>query len=432
MDDKIPQTPPSAAPAPVVDRRAAPRGVIRRSAQTWLMVGLAIGILGIIAITGHPESPSKATTAPAQPTSTPSPSRLREYQDRLRLLEERARLETAVAPQESPTSQATPDRPETAPPADPLADEKRRREYESRFAKIVVLSRRPGAQVPALEQREVAAPRATEPEGVSTPPSLDAVAEAVVRASTRQPMPAPPMAASPAPAVVSQSPNARGANAATEGGIADRVTAGAGPAHRLAEGTVVETALWNKLNLTSEGPVVCRVTSPVYSHDLQHVLIPADALVIGESKPVGGADDEPLLAVTFHQLRMPNGAEYALKQASALNQEGDAGLHDQINRHYPTIFGAAGAIGLITGLAQAVGGLALSGSGGDRTVIVAGSTADASSQAATQSLTHFLNRRPTGTIRRGHRVIVYLTHDLDLPEYSGLRGVATATDRGTP
>jgi type IV secretion system protein VirB10 len=207
--------------------------------------------------------------------------------------------------------------------------------------------------------------------------------------------------------------------------------AAAGSSQRLAEGTVVETALWNKLNLTSEGPVVCRVTSPVYSRDLQHVLIPADALVIGESKPVGGADDEPLLAVTFHQLRMPNGAEYALKQASALNQEGDAGLRDQINRHYPTIFGAAGAIGLITGFAQAVGGLALSGSGGDRTVIVAGSTADASSQAATQSLTHFLNRRPTGTIRRGHRVIVYLTHDLDLPEYSNVR-LAPATARGTP
>ncbi len=216
----------------------------------------------------------------------------------------------------------------------------------------------------------------------------------------------------------------------TAGGIAERPAPGS--SHRLAEGTVVETALWNKLNLTSEGPVVCRVTSPVYSRDLQHVLIPADALVIGESKPVGGADDEPLLAVTFHQLRMPNDLEYPLKQASALNQEGDAGLRDQINRHYPTIFGAAGAIGLITGFAQAIGGRALSGSGSDRTVIVAGSTADASSQAATQSLTHFLNRRPTGTIRRGHRVIVYLTHDLDLPEYNNVRGLAPATDRGTP
>ena len=45
--------------APVTDHRIAPRGVLPRGTQTWLMVGVAVGILGIIVFTGHPE-PARA------------------------------------------------------------------------------------------------------------------------------------------------------------------------------------------------------------------------------------------------------------------------------------------------------------------------------------------------------------------------------------
>ena len=47
--------------APVVDRRPVPRGVLPKGVQTWLMVALAVGMLGVIFLTGHAQ---KGATPP--------------------------------------------------------------------------------------------------------------------------------------------------------------------------------------------------------------------------------------------------------------------------------------------------------------------------------------------------------------------------------
>jgi hypothetical protein len=74
--------------ASVTDHRIAPRGVLPRRTQTWLMVGVALGILGIIVFTGHPE-PKGRTAAPVASTPVaPNPERLRDYQDRLRIMDD--------------------------------------------------------------------------------------------------------------------------------------------------------------------------------------------------------------------------------------------------------------------------------------------------------------------------------------------------------
>src|ERR687888_625010 len=94
--------------APVSDNRLAPRGVIPRSTQTWLMVGLAVGILGIIVFAGHPAPAARpAAAAPSTSEPAPSPERLRDYQDRLRLLDERARQQ-ALAAQQQPVAMPHP------------------------------------------------------------------------------------------------------------------------------------------------------------------------------------------------------------------------------------------------------------------------------------------------------------------------------------
>ena len=61
---------------------------------------------------------------------------------------------------------------------------------------------------------------------------------------------------------------------------------------------------------------------------------------------------------------MPDGRTYSLDQFPGLNQIGDAGLRDQVNHHYWSTFGAAGAVGLISGLTQWLGSAGLTG--GDR------------------------------------------------------------------
>jgi type IV secretory pathway VirB10-like protein len=105
-----------------------------------------------------------------------------------------------------------------------------------------------------------------------------------------------------------------------------------------------------------------------------------------------------------------------LDQFTGLNQIGDVALRDQVNHHYLSTFGAASAVGLITGLGQYLGTLGFGGSG-DRTVIIAGGFGNATSEATAQVMNRFLNRLPTITIREGHRVKVYLTSDLELPAY---------------
>src|SRR5688572_23304832 len=140
-------TPGTPGTAPVTDSRRKPRGVLPRGSQTWLMGGLALLVLLIILLTGRtepPERPAPASTVP----QTANPDRVRDYQDRLRSLEARVVQESqAAASPIRPDAQSTAE-PSTARPEDPIAADKRRREYESLFASNVVLSRRPDTERP--------------------------------------------------------------------------------------------------------------------------------------------------------------------------------------------------------------------------------------------------------------------------------------------
>jgi type IV secretion system protein VirB10 len=182
------------------------------------------------------------------------------------------------------------------------------------------------------------------------------------------------------------------------------------------EGTVIDTVLANRLDGSVTAPVNCLVTNAIYSHSRQQVLFPAGARVLGETKPVQ-TFGEARLAVSFHRLVMPDGGAYSLDGPLGTNQIGDAGLRDRANQHYWSTFGAAGAVGLIGGLAQYLGTAGLSRGDGNRTVVIAGGAGDATAQASVQTMNRFLNRMPTITIREGHRVKVYLTSDLELPAY---------------
>jgi type IV secretory pathway VirB10-like protein len=406
-----PETP--ATPPPVSDRRPVPRGVLPRGFQTWLMAGLALGIVLIILIAGQPEPPG----APAQPAPAPlapNPDRLRDYQERLRAMEARQAQETPAATAPAP---AQPQNVEASAPApeDPIAADRKRREYESLFASNVVLSRRPDAERPDVGAA-VGGPSMRNQPASSDLPSLQEVADAVVRATGRQNT--PPQAVAPS----SQTQASAGSGQTTTSNTRQERTPerteainAAGPLHPLLEGTIIDTVLTNRLDGSGTAPVNCLVTNPVYSHSGQHVLIPAGARVLGETRPVQ-ALGETRLAVAFHRLVMPDGSTQRLDQFLGLNQIGDAGLRDKVNQHYWSTFGSAAAVGLISGLAQWIGTAGLSDGTGDRTVIIAGG-ADAASQASLQVMSRFLNRLPTITIREGHRVKVYLTSDLQLPAY---------------
>ena len=82
--------------AQVTDHRSPPRGVLPRGTQTWLLLGLAFGILAIILFAGRPEPPAGPVAQSASQPPVLSADRLRDYQDRLRVLDTRDRKSTRL------------------------------------------------------------------------------------------------------------------------------------------------------------------------------------------------------------------------------------------------------------------------------------------------------------------------------------------------
>jgi type IV secretion system protein VirB10 len=227
----------------------------------------------------------------------------------------------------------------------------------------------------------------------------------------------PPVTKPDTPAQVepAPSPAAASSNPADHprAGASDPSNTDARPTFALLEGTIIEAVLTNRLDGAAAGPVNAMVTTPVYARDFQHVLIPAGSRVLGTSTPVSQFGQQRL-AVAFHRLIFPNGRSVSLDSPPALNQRGDGGLKDQVDRHYLQIFGASLAIGALAGLAQVNTGVGLAESWTDAYRQGVGSSL---TQSSMRILDRFLNQLPTVTIREGHRLKVYLTADLALPAY---------------
>ena len=93
--------PSSPEPGRVTDRRLIPPGVVPRHLQQWVLIGVAVVMVGIMALTGSPSRPQ--VTSPlggAAPVTDANPQRIEEYQRRIqeqaqRLAAEQAQLELA-------------------------------------------------------------------------------------------------------------------------------------------------------------------------------------------------------------------------------------------------------------------------------------------------------------------------------------------------
>jgi type IV secretory pathway VirB10-like protein len=196
------------------------------------------------------------------------------------------------------------------------------------------------------------------------------------------------------------------------------VDSATGQPYLIYEGSVLDTVLMNRLDGDAVGPVKVLVSTPMYSHDHQHVLIPEGTVVLGEAKKIGaeGFSQQRRMAVVFHRLIMPDGYSVDLDQFQGLDQIGEEGLKDKVNNHYLQIFGTSIALGVVAGASEiAQGGGTITTSGSQAfTNGAAGSV----SQSATTILDRFIQIPPTITIREGHRVKVYFTQDLLLPAYS--------------
>ena len=177
---------------------------------------------------------------------------------------------------------------------------------------------------------------------------------------------------------------------------------------RIYEGSFLEAVLVTQLSGEFPGPVLANVSVPFYSADRQRVLIPRGARVVGTVEAVAGADQERL-AVAFHRIIWPDGRSVSL-EFNGLNQIGESALKDEVNRHYFSMFAAAGAVGILSGL-TAIGSNPYAGG---RQGFQAGAS-QGLGEGAGRILDRFLNRLPTITIRAGHRLRIWFTGDVLVP-----------------
>jgi type IV secretory pathway VirB10-like protein len=391
----MPETPDS--PRQIVDTRKAPPGVMPRHIQTWVLVGITALMIVVLIFTGPAPAPAPRTVAnPALATVDPSVSKIQEYQRQVdeqtkRLAAERAELEltkralTSTASTGQQTPQTETQAPTERPAADPMQQERAQREVRSRYADPIVLTTRPAAS-------NLAGPRdstsARSSEGSST-----------------------------SPRALSSPAGTAGDDPGTRPG-ADRK-------FQLPEGTIIESVLVNELKGVFTGPVNTMVSTPVYSMDGQQLLIPAGSRLLGEAHPVA-TTGQTRLAVTFHRLEIPDRPPVSLDRFVGLNQEGDAGLADQVNHHYFQVFGASIALGALGGLAQANSDYGIDRSGVDA---YRQGVASSFGQSSAHILDQYLNRPADVTIGVGHRVRVYLSKDLELPEYVPTTPASAGTRR---
>jgi len=402
--DKV--TPPS-----IEEKAPKPPGLLPKNVQSWLLIGVAFLMIAIMWLTGGKKPPAAAKVAPSA-TNPEAPlevnaHKIAEMQNRIQDLQRQQLLaQSALAQQtrqfglpghDSPDAQPSPSPSgELRAAEDPIVAERKRRAYASRFSSNVALSYRKAAsnEVPANETIATIRPFPADPLPV---PRADKAIEA-------------PSTSTAAPRNSTDRREESQTPAARLGTHANRAS---GKTYILFEGTILETVLINRLDGSFAGPVECLLSSDVYANDRQHLLVPAGSKLLGETRKVD-TSGQTRLAVVFHRLLMPDGFSVSLDGFKGLNQLGDIGLRDQVNNHYLRIFGVSLAIGALGAVAEGGTAGALTATGGD---LMRQGFAQSTAQSSAQILDKFLNILPTVTIREGHRVKVYLTGDLTLPDY---------------
>ena len=388
--------------ARVQDKRVVPEGVVPKQAQGYVVAGLAVLILLAVMF-----SKNHAKTTPAPAAAPPSPAtfsndvnarriaeleqNLDEEQRQSQQIQQQAQKTGAAgamadnAATAQPGASTAPLPPAQAPPAasqrDPIADAERAMAFKARFASNLVSSDA-GVSRSSASPADSANPIVQPPLGAANPTAR----------SVDLPSKTPATAAKRAPEV--------------------NINSAHGQPFVVFEGTTIDTVLTNRLDGEFTGPIKVMVSNPVYSHDGQHVLVPEGSFILGDVQKVAGFGQKRL-AVIFHRLLMPDGYSVDLDQFHGLDQIGDSGLKDKVNNHYLQVFGAI-ALGVIAGAAEATTNSGYNQTGSDA---YRQGIASSLSQSSANVLDHFINIPPTITIREGHRIKVYITHDMLLPAY---------------
>ena len=441
---------------PIHDKAKKPAGLVPKNLQAFLLVGLALLMVVIMALTGHkPPAPVGSGSAPALPNIVPvNADKVTDFQKGIEqsqresapqaeaaLLALQKQLATQTGTGQSspsnrygtPVTSANPNgayppdayaaaqlqaldgEPPVDTSVDAIREEQKKRMYLSLFSDNVALSYRK-----ELRGNSALAPHSSNI-GIQSdsPPNQDLpnqdrlIAQATADLVREGAMLAQAQKAG-ATSERQEAPESSKPKTASSQPDTNSPSSSGGKKYVLFEGTILEALLINRLDGSFSGPIVCLLSTNVYSHDRQHVLIPAGSKILGETKKVD-ASGQVRLAVVFHRLIMPDGFSVNLDQFQGLDQEGATALKDKVNNHYIRIFGASLALGVLGGVAQLGTASTLNTSATDR---IREGFGTGMASAGEHILDKFLNVLPTVTIREGSRIKIYLSNDLVLLDYA--------------
>jgi len=186
-----------------------------------------------------------------------------------------------------------------------------------------------------------------------------------------------------------------------------------GRLYRIFEGTVLEGVVTNHIDGGFSGPIILSLTTDLYSHDHQQLLLPQGTRLLGTVQSVG-SEQQRKMFVTFHRAICPDGFSLEFAKFIGLDQIGTTGLASKVNHSYLEAFAAAAAIGGLGGLAQ----IGNNGSVFSPSTEIRDGISQQSAQEGEQVLNHFLNRLPIITLKEGSRARVYIGTDLLIPSYA--------------
>lgn len=186
-----------------------------------------------------------------------------------------------------------------------------------------------------------------------------------------------------------------------------------GRLYRVFEGTVLEGVVTNHIDGAFSGPIMVSLTTDLYSHDHQQLLMPQGTRLLGDVQSVGNAQQRKMF-VAFHRAICPDGFSIEFAKYTGLDQIGTTGLATKVDYGYLMAFAAAAAIGGLGGLAQ----IGNSGTVLDPSTQIRNGISEQSAAEGEEVLNHFLNRLPIITLKEGSRARVYIGTDLLIPSYA--------------
>ncbi len=192
----------------------------------------------------------------------------------------------------------------------------------------------------------------------------------------------------------------------------ERIAAPASP-YVLQAGAVIPAALLTGMRSDLPGQVTAQVTENVYDSPTGKIcLIPQGARLVGEyDAQIAFGQTRALLVWT--RLIMPNGRSIVLERQPGADAEGYAGLEDDVDNHWGTLFKAA-ILSTLLSIGSEVG---TSGTEDDLIRAIRRGGADSVNQIGQRIVGRSLNVQPTITIRPGFPVRVLVTRDLVLEPY---------------